>query len=95
MSVYLTTTITIKDMDSFMEYGTRARPLFAKYGAEPVLVGRVAGHLHGASDHQMEVVVRFPDRSALESWYNSAEYQALIPLRDTGAETVFKIVEQV
>ena len=93
MPVYLTVTITLKDPEVFTEYGAKARPLFADFGAEPVLVGRVAGHLHGASDHHMEVVARFPDRAALDNWYNSPAYQELIPLRDKGADVVFKIVE--
>ncbi|MEX0338103.1 MAG: DUF1330 domain-containing protein [Arenibacterium sp.] len=93
MSVYLSVAITLKDRETFTEYGVKARPLFAEYGAEPVMVGQVAGHLHGTSDHHLEVIARFPDREALENWYASPAYQALIPLRDKGADVVFKIVE--
>lgn len=95
MAVYLTTTITLKDMEKFQEYATGARPTLIAHGGEPVMIGRVAGTLHGEAGHHMEVVFRFADRETLEAWYNSPEYQALIPLRDAGADVVFKIVEDI
>jgi uncharacterized protein (DUF1330 family) len=31
-------------------------------------------------------VIRFPDAQALDDWYNSEAYQALIPLRTEAAD---------
>ena len=95
MAVYLTTTITLKDIEKFQEYAAGVRPTLAAHGGEPVMIGRLAGTLHGEAAHHMEVVFRFPDKSTLQGWYDSPEYQALIPLRDAGAEVVFKIVEDI
>jgi len=38
------------------------------------------------------VVIQFPDRQAAVNWYHSAEYQAIIPLRDQGMDSVFHLV---
>ena len=32
------------------------------------------------------VVIRFPDADTVDAWYNSPEYQALIPLRQQAAD---------
>lgn len=93
MVAYLTTTITLKDMTKMQEYGAKAQPILAAHGGEPVVMGRVSSILCGAAGHQMEVVFRFPDAAAIETWYNSPDYQALVPLRDEAADVVFKIVE--
>jgi uncharacterized protein (DUF1330 family) len=33
-------------------------------------------------------VIRFPDRAAVEGWFASDAYQALIPLRERAADLV-------
>jgi uncharacterized protein (DUF1330 family) len=58
-----------------------------------VLIGRVLGTLAGSADHHFEAIFRFEDRTALEAWYMSDDYQALIPLRDAGADVTFKVLE--
>ena len=54
------------------------------------LVARGSGPLvlAGASDETDMVVIRFPDRAAIQGWYASAAYQALIPLREDAADVV-------
>ena len=41
MAVYLTTTITLKDMEKFQDYATGARPTIAAHGGEPVMIGEL------------------------------------------------------
>ncbi len=94
MSACPSTTITLKDVESFEEYGTKATALIAEHGGEVVLIGSVAKLLAGQADHHYEVVVRFPDTATIEAFYESDEYQALIPLRDKGADVVFKVIKE-
>ncbi|MAE04785.1 MAG: hypothetical protein CMH76_00460 [Nitrospinae bacterium] len=35
------------------------------------------------------MVIKFPDQVAAKAWYDSPEYQALIPNRDEAADMVF------
>jgi len=45
------------------------------------LVGKHNGH--------SAAVIKFPDQATTDAWYNSANYQALIPNRDEAADMVF------
>ena len=42
--------------------------------------------LGGTHRHSDTVVIRFPTAEAANGWFNSAAYQALIPLRTEAAE---------
>jgi uncharacterized protein (DUF1330 family) len=53
-----------------------------------VLVARGHGPLVlcGDADETDMVIIRFPSIDAVEQWYRSPAYQALIPLRDEAAD---------
>ena len=42
--------------------------------------------LAGSHRHTDTVVIRFPDVGTVDAWYQSAAYQALIPLRQQAAD---------
>jgi uncharacterized protein (DUF1330 family) len=44
--------------------------------------------LAGEHPHENTVVIKFPDQPTLQQWYNSNEYQGLIPNRDEAADVV-------
>ena len=48
--------------------------------------------LSGSSDHKISVVIRFDDAAKARAWYESAEYQALIPTREAALDSVFALV---
>jgi len=86
MSVFFIATSSVKDMEKFQEYGGKAGQTFAPFGGTLVTKGKAEKTLVGKSDHQTVGVIGFPNMEALNDWYQSAEYQALIPLRDAAAE---------
>jgi uncharacterized protein (DUF1330 family) len=45
--------------------------------------------LSGNNPHGVMVVVKFPDRATATAWYNSPAYQAAIPARTEGMDSVF------
>jgi len=51
-------------------------------------------HLEGRTDDDL-IIIAFPTLSAARSWYASPAYQALIPLRQQGAEGEVFIIEGV
>jgi uncharacterized protein (DUF1330 family) len=57
-------------------------------GAELVLRGKLASILTGEHAYTDTVVIQFPDMNAINSWYASPAYQALIPLRGTAADVL-------
>ena len=90
MSVFFIATVTIKDQKKFGEYAAQAKSTFEPYGGRMLTRGHIAKVLHGAAPkHQMVGIFSFPTLENMENWYQSPEYQALIPLRSEGADIDF------
>ncbi len=89
MSAFVIVHTTVKDPEKFKAYGQSARPTVAAHGGEFALRGKVTGVLAGEHAHQNAVVIKFPDLDTLNNWYNSPEYQALIPNREEAADMIF------
>ena len=65
----------------------KPRKSLTPYGAELLLRGKVDTTLTGEdNDHALIVIVKFPSIEKINEWYESDEYQPLIPLRDEGSE---------
>ncbi len=87
MPAYMISQVTVTDKEKFQKYLASTRSVAAKYGARPVAVGAQPKTLNGESDgHQMVFVIEFESMEKLDSWHKSAEYQALVSLRDEGSE---------
>lgn len=85
---------TIKDMANFKKYSESAAPTLQKFDAEILFKGKVSEVLTGEHQHNISAVMKFPDKQAIPKWYNSKDYQALIPLRDSAADVVFVGIEE-
>ena len=86
MAVFFIATSRIKDPAKFADYGSKAAGTFLPFGGELVARGKAYESLAGESDHHAVGVVRFANMEALNSWFRSADYQALISLRDAAAD---------
>jgi len=78
--------ISVKDEEKWAQYRAQVPATLAPWGAELLFRGQVAGILAGQHRHTDTVVIRFPDRASVDGWYQSAAYQALIPLRQQAAD---------
>jgi len=78
--------ITVKDAEKWAQYRAQVPVTLAPWGAELLFRGQRAGILAGNHAHLDTVVIRFPDADTVNAWYNSPEYQALIPLRQQAAD---------
>ena len=63
------------------------------YGGKLMLRAKVEKVIHGPIPHQVIALFEFPDSAAIDTWYNSDEYQALVPLRDEAAVIRFAVAE--
>ncbi len=86
MSAFFIATVTMKDGEKFQEYAAKSTGTFQPFGGELIIKGKFNGTLVGNADHQAAAIIKFPDIEALENWYASDAYQALIPLRNEAAE---------
>ncbi len=86
MTAFFVANVTVKNPEKMAEYAAAAARTFPDFGGEPLLKGKRMEDLAGSADHQMVAIVKFPDSDSLKSWYQSEEYQALIPLREEAAD---------
>jgi len=86
MTAFFIATINVKDSEKFQQYAAKAAQTFIAFKGELVLRGKSNETLAGTADDHATGIVRFPDMATLNNWYESPEYQALIPLRDAGAD---------
>jgi uncharacterized protein (DUF1330 family) len=85
---YVVGHITVKDEVKWTEYRSKVPGTLVPWGAELVFRGKQVDALAGDNPYSDIVVIQFPDISAVNGWYSSPSYQALIPLRQEAAELV-------
>jgi len=81
--------VTIKDQKQFAAYAEASAPSLEAAGAKFVLRGKINSVLAGEHPHNIMAVIEFTDIASLTKWYNSEEYQKIIPLRNQAADVTF------
>jgi uncharacterized protein (DUF1330 family) len=85
-SAYVIGNIIIKDKDKWLEYRARVAQTLRPWGGELVFRGKALEALSGKKDHTDTVVISFPGMDYLNGWFNSDDYQELIPTRNLAAK---------
>ena len=88
MASYLVGHITVKDGELWQKYVSGVQESLLPFDSKVVFRGKLVSVLAGKHEHDLVVVIEFPDQSTLDNWYSSKKYQALIPLRDKAANVV-------
>ena len=85
---YVVGHITVKNEAMWAEYRSKVPQTLAPWGAELVFRGQQVAVLAGESPHPDIVLIRFPSVAAVDGWFSSPAYQALIPLREQAADVL-------
>jgi uncharacterized protein (DUF1330 family) len=88
MASYLVGHITVKNDELWQKYVSGVQESLLPFDSKVVFRGKLVSVLAGKHEHDLVVVIEFPDQSTLDNWYSSKKYQALIPLRDKAANVV-------
>jgi uncharacterized protein (DUF1330 family) len=88
MAAYLVGHITVKNDGLWQEYMAGVQESLAPFDCKIIFRGQLDRILAGQHDHNLVVVIEYPDRTTLDNWYDSEKYQSLIPLRDKAADVV-------
>lgn len=81
MSVYVVAQGRIDDREMLGKYVAKVIPTIQSHG------GRILGFdespevVEGEVAYPRTVILEFPDRETFRGWYDSAEYQEILPLR--------------
>jgi len=86
MTGFLIATVRVKDEEKFGEYAAKAGPLVAQFGGQVTLRGGLAKTLAGDASPHKVAIMQFPDLDAIDNWFASDGYQAIIPLRDQACD---------
>lgn len=93
MAAYLIGTIRVTDPITWQRYVERVGATFPPHGGRVMFRGAKAGQLNLSAHGERVVVAEFPDMAALRAWHDSPEYQALVALREAGAQVVLTAYE--
>ena len=88
MAAYLVGHITVKDDGLWQKYMAGVKESLAPFDCKIIFRGQLDKILAGQHDHNLVVVIEYPDQTTLDNWYGSEKYQSLIPLRDKAADVV-------
>ena len=91
MTAHIVVLSNVKDADKLQEYGAAAAATISSFGG--TLEKGALSVLCGDDSHERLAVLQFPDIDTAKNWYNSEEYQALVPLREQGMDAVFMLIE--
>ena len=85
MATLMSATVQVKDPEKLKIYVSQVGATMAPHGGKMVARGKVSKQLSGEVKHQIEALFEFPSAEAVDAWYESDAYQALIPNRDEAA----------
>jgi uncharacterized protein (DUF1330 family) len=82
MAVYFVLDIEkVTDPQKIGEYGQRGGATREQYGVKTVVLGGTSETIEGNWQPQGVVILEFEDEAHFKRWYNSPEYQEILPLR--------------
>jgi uncharacterized protein (DUF1330 family) len=93
MSAILSVTIAVKDSEKLKNYISKVPSTMAPHGAKMLSRGKVAKVLNGEVEHQMEAVFEFPSEDAIDAWFNSDAYQAIVAIREEAAHMNIAVLQ--
>lgn len=95
MAAYIVAHLEVTDAKTFERYREAVAPLVDRYGGRYRIRGGDTEVLEGEWSVSRLVVIEFQTRDAARLFYESPEYQQILPLRTTSSRGAVAIVEGV
>ena len=78
--------IRVRNAEAWEDYRSRVGETIRQYGGELLFRGEREQVFSGEMLPDKVVVLQFEDIDTAKRWHDSPEYQALVPIRDQGAD---------
>lgn len=85
--------VDVHDPADYKEYRERAPATVAQHGGRYIVRGGAVTHVEPGWDFHRFVVLQFPSVAAARRWYDSPEYQAILPIRLRSTRSRMAFVE--
>jgi uncharacterized protein (DUF1330 family) len=95
MPAYLIGEIDVTDPEGYAPYRAQTPDVIAAYGGRFLVRGGAVEPREGTPPAGRVVVIEFPDMATARRFYDSAEYQAILPLRLAASRGRLFLVEGV
>lgn len=95
MPAYLVGEIEVTEPERYALYTARTPAVIAAYGGRFLVRGGAVEAKEGAPPAGRVVVIEFPDMAAARRFYDSPDYQAILPLRLAASRGRLYLVEGV
>jgi len=95
MAAYVIVDSKVHDPERIKAYGAKVGATVGAHGGKPIINGSAIDVMEGDWTPSRLVVLEFADADAARAWYNSPEYQEILPIRLEAADDNFLIVEGV
>jgi uncharacterized protein (DUF1330 family) len=86
MPAYLVSDLTVRNVEAFETYRTRAAKAIAQYGGRYLVRGGDIQTLEGQWKPRLLVIVEFPSMKQARAWYSSPEYATALEVHDIALE---------
>jgi uncharacterized protein (DUF1330 family) len=93
MSAYLIANVDVTDPEAYQAYRSRTGPIVERFGGRFIVRGGNVHPLEGEDWARRLVIIEFPDVAGANAFYESPEYQEVIPLRTRASDGSLLIVE--
>jgi uncharacterized protein (DUF1330 family) len=81
MAAYFVAELEITNSTAMEPYRAAVPATIAQYGGRFLTRGGATQLVEGAPEPKRVVILEFPDTAAVKRWYDSPEYQKILPLR--------------
>lgn len=81
MPVYVVAQGRIENRAKLDEYVGKVLPTIAAGGGKVLAFDEAPEQIEGSVDHPRTVILEFESKEAFRAWYDSPEYQKILPLR--------------
>ena len=93
MKGYLIATVAVEDADGYEAYRCRTREIIERHGGRFLVRGGKVEVREGTLERDRVIVLEFPSLDQARTFYESDDYQAIVPIRQRNADTLLFLVE--
>ena len=93
MAVYMIIESKVKNPDKYQRYISLVPKIVARHGGRYLARGTQVTPVLGDWKPERVILLEFPSEANIQAWLSSAEYRAIAPLREAGAEVRAIVVQ--